>query len=229
MGLDHEHTRYYSLRPRRVPPEFCTDDLLEECSLLAALALYRIISQADDQGRLPGSPKHIRGLCFGMRPKVTVGQVAAALDELVQAGFVVRYEAAGRTLLQVDRWLDLQGKWGRHAYPSRYPAPPGWTQDWVDKSPPDASELRADDEQQASELHTPISIAPPFTPTVAFSSTVTPPFSPSVTPPGLSHPARRTRGWESPGDILRASAGGSGLPSRTSEGTEEAIPRRSVR
>jgi hypothetical protein len=104
VGLDHEHTRYYSARPRRVPPEFCTDELLEECNPLAALALYRIISQADDQGRLPGSAKYIRVLCFGMRPKITEAQVTLALKELAAAGFLIRYEAAGRPFLQVDRW-----------------------------------------------------------------------------------------------------------------------------
>jgi hypothetical protein len=126
VGLDHEHTRYYSARPRRVPPEFCTDELLEECSLLAALTLYRIISQADDQGRLPGSPKYVRALCFGMRPNVSEAAVAKAIGELVTARFLIRYESKGRMFLQVDRWLDLQGKWGRHSYASRYPAPAGW-------------------------------------------------------------------------------------------------------
>ena len=199
MGLDHEHTRYYSTRPRRVPPEFCTDDLLEECSLLAALTLYRIISQADDQGRLPGSPKHIRALCFGMRPRVTVGQVAGAIDELVQAAFLLRYESNGRTLLQVDRWLDLQGKWGRHSYASRYPAPAGWSADWVSKGSSDASELHADDEQSASQVHTPV----PITPAVASSSTVTPPFSSSLPFTGRTSPAPQNGGWGSVGDVLR--------------------------
>lgn len=172
MILDREHTRYYSARPRRVPPEFCTDDLLEECGLLAALALYRIISQSDDQGRLPGSPKHIRALCFGMRPDATLKKVASAIDELVGAGFLIRYVVTGRTLLQVDRWLDLQGKWGRHAYASRYPAPPGWTGDWVSaKGSFDATELRAVGEQEESELHTPISITPTVTTPVSSSST----------------------------------------------------------
>jgi hypothetical protein len=105
VGLDHEHTRYYSARPRRVPLEFCTDELLEECSLLAALTLYRIISQADDQGRLAGSPKYVRALCFGMRPNVSEAAVAKALRELVAARFLIRYESRGRLLLQVDRWL----------------------------------------------------------------------------------------------------------------------------
>ena len=202
MGLDHEHTRYYSARPRRVPPEFCTDELLEECSLLAALALYRIISEADDQGRLPGSPKYIRALCFGLRPKITEAAVATALKELAGAGFLIRYEAKGRPYLQVDRWLDLQGKWGRHAYASRYPAPPGWTADWVSKGISDASEVRAVGEQSASELHTPI----PITPSIA--STVTPPFSSSLPTTGLSNRAPLRSGWGTAGDVLRSAIEG---------------------
>lgn len=200
MGLDHEHTRYYSTRPRRVPPEFCTDDLLEECSLLAALTLYRIISQADDQGRLPGSPKYVRALCFGMRPNVTEAAVARAIGELVSTGFLIRYESRGRMLLQVDRWLDLQGKWGRHSYASRYPAPVGWSVDWVSaKSEPDASELHAVGEPDASELHTPLSIAP----TVASTPAVPPAFSTTFPPTGRVNPAPRNGGLGTAGDVLR--------------------------
>lgn len=228
MGLDHEHTRYYSARPRRVPPELCTDDLLEECSPLAALALYRIISQADDQGRLPGSPKHIRALCFGMRPEATLKKVASAIDELVGAGFLIRYVVSGRTFLQIDRWLDLQGKWGRHAYASRYPAPPGWTHDWVSaKGSFDASEMRAVDEQEESELHTPISIAPPFPTAVASSSTVTPPFSATTSSTGLTSLARGTRGWESPGEVLRTMPD-RGLPPVASQADQPMMPRKAV-
>ena len=167
---DQQHTRYYSTRPRRVPPEFCSDELLEECSLLATLLLYRIVSQADDQGRLPGHPRFIKAVCFGMRPDVTERKVAAAIDELARAGFLIRYDARQRVYLQIDRWQDLQGRWGRRAYRSRYPAPPGWTQDWVSVKDPDAeSELRAEGTQGARDLHPPIplssasSIAPSFT------------------------------------------------------------------
>lgn len=224
MGPEHEHTRYYSARPRRVPPEFCTDDRLEDCSLLAALALYRIISQADDQGRLPGSPKYIRALCFGMRPKVGEASVAAAIEELVGAGFLLRYEFEGRTLLQIDRWLDLQGKWGRHAYASRYPAPAGWTADWVSKGISDASELRAVDEQTASELHTPI----PITPSIALSSTVTPPSTASLPTTGLISRAPRNGGWGSAGDVLRNAMGGARAPDDRSA-ARYAPPRRPER
>lgn len=127
-----ERTRYYQVRPRRIPPEFCSDELLEDCSVLAALLLTRVISLADDQGRLPGHPKYIRATAFGMRPTISVAKVASAIGELGGAGFLIRYDVAGREFLQVARWFDLQGKWAqRRTYPSRYPAPPGWTSDWV--------------------------------------------------------------------------------------------------
>jgi hypothetical protein len=167
---DQQHSRYYSTRPRRVPPEFCSDELLEECSVLATLLLYRIVSQADDQGRLPGHPRYVKAVCFGMRPDVTERKVAGAIDELARAGFLIRYDARQRVYLQVDRWQDLQGRWGRRAYKSRYPAPPGWTQDWVSvKDPEPEPELRAPGARGAGDLHPPIplssasSIAPSFT------------------------------------------------------------------
>jgi hypothetical protein len=169
MSATLERTRYYSTRPRRVPPEFCSDELLEDCSLLAALLLYRVISQADDQGRLPGHPKWIRAVCFGMRPAISERKVAAALDEIVRAGFLIRYDVAHRVFLQVGHWHDLQGKWGRRAYASRYPAPPGWTDDWVsvksgDEEPPAAdqrAELRAPGAQSAGSLQAPLPVPLP--------------------------------------------------------------------
>lgn len=157
---NRQRTRFYATRPRRVPPEFCNDELLESCSLLAAHLLYRLISQADDQGRQPGHPKTVRAVCFPMRPGLTERRVAAAIDELVSAGFLIRYDLKGRVFLQVDGWHDLQGKWGRRAYPSRYPAPPGWTHDWV-SAKDDDEELRAPGAQGASGVHTPVPVPPP--------------------------------------------------------------------
>lgn len=150
-----ERTRYYQQRPRRVPPEFCQDELLEECSLLATLLLYRLISLADDQGRLPGHPKHVRATCFPMRSEVSEAKVAKALNELVRAGFLIRYDVAGRAYLQIDRWFDLQGKWAnRRVYPSRYPAPPGW-EDYQNVEVED-DEVRAPRAQSARDVRPPI-------------------------------------------------------------------------
>jgi len=174
VGLDRERSRFYATRPRRVPPEFCTDEVLESCSLVATLLMYRLVSQADDQGRLSGSTRAVRATCFPMRTQISERKVAAAITELAEAGFVIRYEADGRKFLQVDRWSDLQGRWGRRAYPSRYPLPPGWSGDWVnvktedgrDEASPAASQVRAPGTQDATTLHTPITIPSPFSPSI---------------------------------------------------------------
>jgi hypothetical protein len=197
---DRERSRYYSTRPRRVPPEFCTDELLESCSLTAALLIYRLISQADDQGRLQGSAKRVRATCFPMRPEITERKVADAITELVEAGFVMRYEVNARTYVQIDHWTDLQGRWGRRAYPSRHPAPPGWTGDWESVKTDEgtdpavdslaaASEVRALDTQPASKVHTP--------------TPITAPFSSSTPSSDLGSPARGASGWGSTGEVLR--------------------------
>jgi hypothetical protein len=182
---DSGRTRYYATRPRRVPPEFCTDELLEACGILATLLLYRLISQADDQGRLPGHPKYIKAVCFPMRAEVTERKVAAALDELVRAGFVLRYDLRNRVFLQIDRWFDLQGKWGqRRTYPSRYPAPPGWTDDWVNTGERD-EEVRALGGQDARDVRPPVPLSS--------SSSITPSFAGLGKPPASAGGPERIR------------------------------------
>lgn len=219
MPADRERSRFYSTRPRRVPPEFCTDELLESCSVTAALLLYRIVSQADDQGRLPGSTRSIRANCFAMRSEVTERKVASAIGELVGAGFLIRYEIDSRTFLQVDHWSDLQGRWGRRAYPSRYPAPPGWTGDWINVKPeevvksddnfaPTAPEVRALGTQEARKVHTPV--------------TVPSSFPSSITPSGLSSSGQVMRDWESVGQLVHAAANERG----PREGARERTRRR---
>jgi hypothetical protein len=185
---DHGRTRYYATRPRRVPPEFCSDELLEACSLLATLLLYRLISQADDQGRLPGHPKYVKAICFGMRPEITERKVATAIDELVRAGFVLRYDLTNRVFLQIDRWFAPQGKWGqRRTYPSRYPAPPGWTDDWVNAGDRE-EEVRALGGQDARDVRPPLPLSS--------SSSITPPLT------GLSKPPASAGGPDHIRDVI---------------------------
>jgi len=157
-----ERTRYYQQRPRRVPPEFAQDERLEDCSELAALLLYRLISLADDQGRQPGSVASVRARAFPLRDRVSKRRAQSALAELVEAGFVLRYEKETRWYLQVVRWWDLQGRWGeRRRYPSQYPAPPGWVNDWVTPGI-DADEERALGAQDAEEMPPPVPVSVPI-------------------------------------------------------------------
>lgn len=194
---DRERTRLFSVRPRRVPPEWSNDELLESCTVLAALLMYRIVSQADDQGRLPGHPKYVKAICFGMREEVNQRKVAAALDELVRYGFLIRYDVAARVFLQVANWHDLQGKWGRRAYASRYPAPPAWDQDWISTKGKDDEEVRADSAQDASTLHPPI--------TTPSTSPITTPFT------GLGSRTGKPSGFTSTNDVIEKVKNGASM------------------
>lgn len=116
---------YSTPGPRAVYPEICTSRSIATCSLEAQLLFDRLISQADDQGRLEGDAMVIKALCVPLVPKLTVKAVDRALDELAAEKLVRRYAADGHVLVQIVTWWRWQQS-QRRAYPSRWPAPEGW-------------------------------------------------------------------------------------------------------
>lgn len=120
-------TKQYSTPgPRAIYPEMCDSPSLGRVGLLANALFPRLIAQADDQGRLPGGAREVLMLCMPHLPYVSVNEVDAALAELEAEGHVQRYAAASRNLLQILTWWRWQNNM-RRAYPSRWPAPKGWT------------------------------------------------------------------------------------------------------
>jgi hypothetical protein len=189
--------RWATQKPRRIPPELASDERLEECTMLAAALLYRIIPAADDQGRMPGSAKSVRGMTFPMRDDVTAAKVERALDELAGAGFLVRYSVDGRAFLQVARWWDMQGAWARRSYPSRYPAPPGWEDKVFGIAGKDADSVPTDGEQPVSTLPPPNTYTSTDTYSNPSTSSDTSPGSLGVSPRkshGLAVAPSRARG-----------------------------------
>ena len=109
------------------------------------------------------------------RPEITERKVASALDELVRAGFVLRYDLTNRVFLQIARWFDLQGKRGqRRTYASRYPAPPGWPSDWVNTGERD-DEVPAPGGRGARHLRPPLPLSSPSSSTPPFTGLGSPP------------------------------------------------------
>lgn len=97
----------------------------------------------------------------GVRDGHLRGTLSRPATQRQRSGFVIRYDVAGREFLQIDRWFDLQGKWGqRRTYPSRYPAPPGWTGDWVTAGA-DEDEVRAPGAQDARDVPPPVALSSP--------------------------------------------------------------------
>lgn len=112
--------------PRAIYPELCASPSLGRCSVLANALLPRLIAQADDQGRLVGDAQSVLIECMGRLLRlVSIDDVAGAVAELAREEVVQVYEAAGQEYLQLLGWWRWQAS-QRRAYPSRWPAPPGW-------------------------------------------------------------------------------------------------------
>lgn len=114
--------------PRIIHPLDCTDDALAACSIEAQLLYDRIRLQVDDQGRMLGKPKVVAALCMPLIDAATPEAVDAWLQELHEHELIQRYGAGPTDLVQMLRW-HLEEAGLRRTYPSRWPAPNGWT-DW---------------------------------------------------------------------------------------------------
>jgi hypothetical protein len=188
--------------PRLIMPTVCTSVPVAGCGIEAQLLFDRLIAQADDQGRLQGEARVVAALCMPLIRSATERKVARWLGEIETAGLIERYQADGRELVQLRGWWDNQGA-PRRAYPSRYPAPDGWTDRVrVDGEPPQQTDNHPAPNPQ------PADIPPPVRPQPADSSaadrgqlggprargSVPPRPSPSLLDPSLPAAARPAEG-----------------------------------
>jgi hypothetical protein len=111
--------------PRAIYPDVCTSRTLAATSIRAQLLFDRLISQADDQGRIEGTAIVIKALCVPLVEELTARVVENLLDELTRSGLIVRYGLGGHVLVQIVTWWRWQAGM-RRAYPSRWPSPEGW-------------------------------------------------------------------------------------------------------
>lgn len=111
---------------RILDPSMCDSQPLGACTIGAQLLFDRLILQADDQGRLQGCADAIRWRCLPRVSKVTAKHVSAWLAELAKQRLIFCYSDAGNELIQVADWWPHQAGM-RRAYPSKWPAPEGWT------------------------------------------------------------------------------------------------------
>ncbi|GAB4397915.1 MAG: hypothetical protein OHK0052_20670 [Anaerolineales bacterium] len=103
-------------------------DLLEQkawgkLSPLARLLWHGLLLVADDQGRCIGNLPVVRSKVFAW-DDLTLKEIDAALTELVQVKFVLRYTIGEDEYLQLLTWWEHQQM--QYARPSAYPAPEGW-------------------------------------------------------------------------------------------------------
>ena len=112
--------------PRAIYPDACTSRSLSSVTAEAERLFWRIISQADDQGRLEGDVLVLRSLCVPLLARATTAVVERWLGELVAQRLISRYHQGDSDLVQVVTWWRWQAGM-RRAYPSKWPAAEGWT------------------------------------------------------------------------------------------------------
>ena len=117
-------------RIRTIKPELFISTSRRALSLGARVLWPGIFTQADDYGRLLDAPKALAGALFPYDDGVDPKQVTEWLDELVDAGWMARYEVDGARYLHVVGWKTHQRI--PKPTPSRLPPPPGVSDDSVE-------------------------------------------------------------------------------------------------
>lgn len=99
------------MRIRTIKPEFWTNDELADLDPLVRLLFIGLWNMADCRGRLEDRPKRIKA---AIMPYDDI-DVHAALDTLMQAGFIRRYQVGGIEVVQVVNFEKHQRITGKEA------------------------------------------------------------------------------------------------------------------
>ena len=111
-------------RTRSIKPGFFDNELLGCLPPLTRLLFIGLWCQADREGRLEDRSRRLKKLILGY-DDVTVEDVENMLDALAENGFIIRYEAAGNTYIQVVNFVKHQNPHMKEK-PSEIPPPPGF-------------------------------------------------------------------------------------------------------
>lgn len=117
--------REIARKPRFIYPTIATSLSIAQLSALAELLFWRLLPQADDQGRLTGYPKQIKAIACPMRDEFKIDNIPELLKELESANLIIQYSASSDPIIQIKAWWGYQAGM-RRIYPSKYPPPEGW-------------------------------------------------------------------------------------------------------
>ena len=110
-------------RIRSIKPEFWADFPIARLSRDARLLYIALWNFADEHGRLAGDPRLVKGQAFPYDDDLSADAIDVLLDELADAGKVLRYIDAGAPYLHLAR-LDKHQRLEPGKVPSRFPEPP---------------------------------------------------------------------------------------------------------
>ncbi len=130
--------QYGTPGPRALYPDACTSPSLAACDALAQLLFDRLLTLADDQGRVQLDPFWVKANAFPFVSEATPKRIKTWIGQLSANELLIAYVAGNVPLGQFVTWWNRQAG-QRRAYPSRWPSPPDWDQDRTYGLPKDGS------------------------------------------------------------------------------------------
>src|SRR5678815_331532 len=94
--------------PRAIYPDICTSRSIAACSLEAQLLFDRLVSQADDQGRIEGDIAILKTVCVPLVERITTRNLGRFLGELEAEELIFRYQHGRSSLTQLPTWWRWQ-------------------------------------------------------------------------------------------------------------------------
>jgi hypothetical protein len=94
-------------RIRTVKPDIWKSEQISDVSIEARLTFLGLITQADDYGRMKGSPKLVRSLVFPY-DEYTVQNITEWLRELHENDLIRWYTVKGKQFIELPTWGDHQ-------------------------------------------------------------------------------------------------------------------------
>lgn len=110
---------------RMIDPATWQSESIAEFTRDQRLLFIGLFSNADDQGRLRGNPNLVRSVVFPFDDDLNNEIIADWLKVIAKEGCIILYEIDGKEYIQITHWWEYQ--FPQWAYPSKFPAPPGWT------------------------------------------------------------------------------------------------------
>lgn len=113
---------------RAIQDSVATSESLSALSDFAERLFWRLLAKSDPWGRLPGSPRKIKGLCVPLIARASETRIEKALEELASSGRILCYEVDGSAFIEIvdfdsNQPKDVLGRSGER-YGSRIPDPP---------------------------------------------------------------------------------------------------------
>jgi hypothetical protein len=109
-------------RKRFIDPSFWTDTAISKLKPLERLFFLGCVSNADDEGRLPGNPAFLRSIIFPY-DDLSIDEIRSIRDNVAATcKNLIVYVVDGDEFIAFRQWRRYQSP--RYPQPSHYPAPP---------------------------------------------------------------------------------------------------------